>query len=463
MIRHSAGKSKEHEPTETEKEHMLKMKNVMTEFLKFRSDFKNSTKTLDEIFGYSLQMMHLSTDSPTIFNFRKDLILLKIEEIKSNKLENEEKLEICHKLVLTELKELFKLGISDPKSYEIWFHRIWNINLFSGIETQYSSELLLTKKLIQDDLLICEKYLKKDERNFHVWNYRLELNLFLLFLFENEKKGILDKELNFILAKIEDNFSNYSAIQFFTKYVQRFLELLKNDKEGFKFSFERLILPQINSNIEALVISPNEQASWLFQQWLINKLNSPVLIFAEKTENEPILKLVFNKKIEREVLKKSLKSDKNYSIENDFQNVYKLRFEDFLDNTFSCQINYENESKSVVIKIKNNKIEIENEKQNVDFFEYLVKIRESFSEIEVEANETLMFKPINAYLVNKEIELSKFFNDKEKLKEVLENLKSEFEKQLIKIAETNYSKKLIKRIQNIKNKLWDLIEFTSII
>lgn len=69
-------------------------------------------------------------------------------------------------LVKAELELLLK-GISrSPKSYTLWFHRQWCIELGTKQEDGES-------KILEGELQLCSKFLARDERNFHCWNYRL--------------------------------------------------------------------------------------------------------------------------------------------------------------------------------------------------------------------------------------------------------------------------------------------------
>ena len=57
-----------------------------------------------------------------------------------------------------------------PKSYSIWNHRKWVI-----IKSLEFKQIEYKKSLIYEDFKLCELMLTKDERNFHVWNYRMWL------------------------------------------------------------------------------------------------------------------------------------------------------------------------------------------------------------------------------------------------------------------------------------------------
>lgn len=461
MIRHSQGKAKTEQQTEAEKQTMEKMKNVMTEFLKFRVDYKKSTKTLDEMFTYSLQMMTLSLDSPTIFNFRKDVILYKFEELKKNN-ENSspEILETISKLVFSELKELFKMAMSDPKSYEIWFHRIWIIKQFSTIEKQLSPKFEIGRKIIQEDLQICEKYLKKDERNFHVWNYRLELNKLLIEIDPSTIEQAIEKELTFIMAKLDENSSNYSAIQFFTKYIE--MKLDQQTSENQLKTYEDKIVPVIRSNTENLIISPNEQALWLFQEWIIYKLNQPALVFAEvKGKGEFIL--YFNRRIETQMLKKSLNLPVDFSITKIQSSIYKINVQEELLGEDSFFIEYRNNYKFVRLEIKENNFFVKEENQKIKFEECLKEIQNAFSEIDIQAIETLVFKPISIACISKELQLGCYFSDVGKLNLKLSKIVNEFIEILTPVAMTHYAKRLLNVFVEQKNTTFELFGQLSLL
>jgi geranylgeranyl transferase type-2 subunit alpha len=79
--------------------------------------------------------------------------------------------------------------MKNPKSYSTWHHRRWAVG--SGFCS------------LERELLLVEKLLEADDRNFHGWGYRQ---------FIARKMGLpVERELAFTQKKIEQNFSNYSA------------------------------------------------------------------------------------------------------------------------------------------------------------------------------------------------------------------------------------------------------------
>jgi geranylgeranyl transferase type-2 subunit alpha len=48
--------------------------------------------------------------------------------------------------------------MKNPKAYPTWEHRLWTVRKHGAAAAS--------------ELLLCEKFLKFDERNFHCWGYR---------------------------------------------------------------------------------------------------------------------------------------------------------------------------------------------------------------------------------------------------------------------------------------------------
>jgi geranylgeranyl transferase type-2 subunit alpha len=85
-------------------------------------------------------------------------------------------------------------------------------------------------QILENELLLCNKMLKMDERNFHCWNYRLwVVETFLKEhgvrgtgdVFESRQKPLLEEECKMALALIQKNFSNYSAWHYRAKLMPK--------------------------------------------------------------------------------------------------------------------------------------------------------------------------------------------------------------------------------------------------
>lgn len=75
-------------------------------------------------------------------------------------------------MVGKELEFLVKGIMKSPKSYTLWFQRQWIIDKGLHLERDLIKEGEWNSKILENELKLCDKMLKMDERNFHCWNYR---------------------------------------------------------------------------------------------------------------------------------------------------------------------------------------------------------------------------------------------------------------------------------------------------
>lgn len=71
----------------------------------------------------------------------------------------------------------------------------------------------MEQAITKGELGLCEAMLAKDERNFHVWNYRN----WIIKRIKKPENDVVIKELSFLDTKLEHNFSNFSALHFKSK------------------------------------------------------------------------------------------------------------------------------------------------------------------------------------------------------------------------------------------------------
>ena len=105
----------------------------------------------------------LSPDFSTLWNYRREILDHLFEGLEGDK----ERLG----LIAEELKFLVKAIMKSPKSYTLWFQRQWSLEKglkFERTVMQNNPE----SAILKNELLLCDKMLKQDERNFHCWNYR---------------------------------------------------------------------------------------------------------------------------------------------------------------------------------------------------------------------------------------------------------------------------------------------------
>ncbi|CAH1726430.1 geranylgeranyl transferase type-2 subunit alpha [Aphis gossypii] len=178
-------------------------------------------------------LLRSNPDIVTIWNYRKE-ILLKLKP--SEEIINDE-------LYLTE-----KCLQVNPKSYSAWYHRNW---LLDNVDPSPD-----WKKELQ----LCTKYLKLDERNFHCWDYRQ--------IVASKCQEPIENELKFTMEMIESNFSNYSAWH----YRSKLFSAAGKDEECTKISELSLVE-------SAAFTDPSDQSAWIYQRWLIGKLEPSKIIY----------------------------------------------------------------------------------------------------------------------------------------------------------------------------------------
>ena len=72
---------KTQEEIDKDKKVIERITKVMSEFLKVRNNWKKQLekKTIDELLKYSQSILILMNETPTVFNFRMDLVLYKFD------------------------------------------------------------------------------------------------------------------------------------------------------------------------------------------------------------------------------------------------------------------------------------------------------------------------------------------------------------------------------------------------
>lgn len=220
-----------------------------------RRNADHSVVTLDLV----AKLLRLNPDFYSLWNFRREIVTnlhpyLFVEDILPEHLSELE-------LVRNSELKLSEDGIKkNPKAYGAWFHRYWLAVKFS---VDFSTEFAL-----------CEQLLNQDQRNFHCWNYRRFLFLHcqrmsIICLSGGEKEtasslstlGSDSKELNYSLAKIQENFSNYSAFHHRST-------LIKKNKECEALS--DILTRELAMVESAIFTEPDDQSAWWYHQFLFN-------------------------------------------------------------------------------------------------------------------------------------------------------------------------------------------------
>ena len=276
-------------------------------FIKARRGWKDSGKPLPELLDYSAKLLALLGEASSVFNFRQDLISEAFAELlrgfsalaqakqaapaEPKEAEPadgqpeappgdsaEEKqaalMKRLEELIKSEMEMLVGLALRDPKCYQIWHHRKWMFEKIWEVENALKIQGVVSKKCVAQDIKICDKFLARDERNFHAWNYRCFLTKYLIDRFPAEALATVERELGFLQGKLESNFSNYSAIHFKTKYLV-LREQLKAPALLAKLPDDQVAVPwatvaqEVAFCKEGLFIAPYEQSLWIYLSWLL--------------------------------------------------------------------------------------------------------------------------------------------------------------------------------------------------
>ena len=321
---HGIKKSDIHKLTPEEEkkneETLKKIKVIQNKILQIKSNPKADKKTLDFLYKAAILM----SDYPTLWSLRKILLNKFTEENLKDK--NEQ-----FNLYKKEINDLFQIMKKDHKSYLLWFHRIWC--LIKILEIEKEQKINLEESLINNEIELTNKFLLKDDRNFHVWNYRVELLSLINKYYNSTFQNFIEKELQFTLNKIQINFSNFSAWHYRTKLIPIYFA-----NNNIKWNNENA-LNYFNNDLEllkkAFYTDPKDQSPWNYHYWIFNNFSPIYVEDINLNNNEVNIKYSNVFKI-REVL-----NEKNFEI---------LNKEEFND-CVNIKLNF-NDCKEIIVKNK---------------------------------------------------------------------------------------------------------------
>lgn len=229
-------KEQEEERKIKEREKAYHYKDLTQKLFDLRPNIE-SAESHDDIFKLASELLLINPDFYTVWNIRREALLEHVRR-------HPEQAESIWKDELSFTIECLK---KNEKSYSVWQHRIWILSRMPSSE--YETEILL-----------CNTFLAKDERNFHCWDYRSYIS--------DIAQRDLEKEFQFTTEKIKSNFSNFSAWHRRHKLLIRALAL--PGEECPRSCNLRLIWKdEYNLVLNALFTDPSDQSPWLYHNWLV--------------------------------------------------------------------------------------------------------------------------------------------------------------------------------------------------
>jgi len=319
---------------------LIKIKTITEGILKKKEEKDYSEKQLDNLLKSSVLM----PDFYTLWNYRKDIITNYKLSIESQKF---------YEFIQKELKLIMPVMIKNPKSYVLWFHRIWILKMAAEIES--FSNVLLENSLLTAEIGLCDSFLLKDERNFHCWNYRMKIFLMIQQYFPNQFNNFLHKELEITINLIKKNFSNFSAWHYRTKLIPFYFKLNKIDFHSPKaLDYFKEDLEYIKN---AIFTAPNDQSCWNFHFWIINNL-TPIYVEKIIYENN-IVSIKFS-----QIFKITSNICINFFSNNILLDGYDAITEKPFSNTLQIKINQRNWDKLTIF----NNLEKKETEEKLDIF-----------------------------------------------------------------------------------------------
>ena len=314
---HGVKKSEVKELTEEEKAknelQLKKLKAIQDQILKIRAQNKYDQKSME----FLLKSSVLMPDYPTLWSIRKILM-----EQYLPTLNDDEAMEYLQK----EIKSILPIMMKNPKSYLLWYHRVWS--LVKCIEIEIKKGVPLEKSVLIGEIGLCNKFFLKDDRNFHCWNYRVKILSLISIYFQNTFQKFVEDELKFTIEKITMNFSNFSAWLYRSKLIPIYFlqhNIKWNTKDALDFFKDDLDLIK-----KAIYTDPKDQSPWNYLSWIITNF-SPMYIKNIILGENNLLTIQYSNVFKIESLLEIIGEANNYNLLNkeEFSSEIKIQ----LNNT----------------------------------------------------------------------------------------------------------------------------------
>ncbi|EGT43497.1 hypothetical protein CAEBREN_12045 [Caenorhabditis brenneri] len=206
----------------------------------------------DELLSLTQAILEKNADIYTFWNIRRTTIEMRIDanqklQESSQSTEEEKKMSTqkLENLLSGELFLSYECIKSNPKSYSAWYQRAWIL------ERQAAPDLA-------KELVLCEKALGMDCRNFHCWDHRR--------IVARMAKRTEEQELEFSDKLINHNFSNYSAWH----YRSIALKNIHHDENTGAMRIDHTLLSSELQKVKnAFYMDAEDQSAWTYTRWLL--------------------------------------------------------------------------------------------------------------------------------------------------------------------------------------------------
>ncbi|KAG8838279.1 Rab geranylgeranyltransferase, partial [Serendipita sp. 411] len=239
-------------------------------------DLKEANQWTQEALRLTEQFLSSNPEHYTIWNYRRDIF--------TNFIFKDRTPEESHKLLFSDLAFTTTALKRHPKVYTIWNHRRWCLESMpegpgnaddGGAEGGEGWKMSAWSQ----EMIIVEKMLSMDERNFHAWDYRR----YILSHCPASLKRTDSDELAYTTRHIEKNHSNFSA------WHQRSLVYTKLWSEKPESRTKALLDKEFELVKQALWMAPDDQSGWMYHRWLIGNGEEPEVLEREISVIEELL------------------------------------------------------------------------------------------------------------------------------------------------------------------------------
>lgn len=186
------------------------------------------------------ELLERNPENYTVWNIRRE-ILSGIFSAATATPETKKKLLVGDLVFLGRLLKRF------PKTYWLWNHRIWCLE--QDPSADWGQELALVNYMLE-----------KDARNFQCWHYRR----YVVKMQERASgEPATASEFKYTTAKINANFSNYSAWHNRSKLVPLYTAEFDNTQR------RKFLDSEFEYVTQAIFTDPDDHSAWLYHSWLV--------------------------------------------------------------------------------------------------------------------------------------------------------------------------------------------------